>query len=143
MFLRCDCSSFLVVGADVGPDDRLYVLERDFAFFGFRSRVRSFDLAGAVAILDELIALTPDWAEGWSQRAAVRFMQGDFEGSLADIEETLQREPRHFGSLAGMAIILMQQGRVEQAQATLRQAVGIHPFLRERGLIVEAPGEDI
>lgn len=33
---------FLVVGADYGPDGRLYVLEREFTGFGFRSRVRCF-----------------------------------------------------------------------------------------------------
>lgn len=33
---------FLPVGADFGPDGRLYLLERDFAGIGFRSRVRSF-----------------------------------------------------------------------------------------------------
>ena len=38
--------AFLPVGADVGPDDRLYILERDFTGFGFRSRVRSFLLDG-------------------------------------------------------------------------------------------------
>lgn len=37
---------FLVSGADVGPDGRLYLLEREFAILGFRSRVRSFDLQG-------------------------------------------------------------------------------------------------
>lgn len=37
---------FLVTGADVGPDGRLYVLERDFVIVGFRSRLRSFDLTG-------------------------------------------------------------------------------------------------
>ncbi|GGL56060.1 esterase-like activity of phytase family protein [Wenxinia marina] len=37
---------FLVSGADIGPDGRLYVLERDFTGIGFRSRVRRFDLAG-------------------------------------------------------------------------------------------------
>ena len=37
---------FLVSGADVGPDGRLYILERHFALLGFRSRVRSFDLSG-------------------------------------------------------------------------------------------------
>ncbi|WP_298428903.1 esterase-like activity of phytase family protein [uncultured Jannaschia sp.] len=40
---------YLVAGADVGPDGRLYVLERDFALIGFRSRVRSFDLDGGDA----------------------------------------------------------------------------------------------
>lgn len=37
---------FLPVGADVGPDGKLYVLERDFAGIGFRSRIRRFDLEG-------------------------------------------------------------------------------------------------
>jgi hypothetical protein len=38
--------AFLVVGADIGPDGRLYLLERDFTGFGFRSRVRRFDMQG-------------------------------------------------------------------------------------------------
>ncbi len=37
---------FLVSGADIGPDDRLYVLERHFTGWGFQSRVRRFDLDG-------------------------------------------------------------------------------------------------
>jgi hypothetical protein len=34
---------FLPVGADIGPDGRLYLLERGFAGFGFSSRVRRFE----------------------------------------------------------------------------------------------------
>lgn len=37
---------FLVSGADIGPDGRLYVLERDFIGIGFRSRVRRFAMDG-------------------------------------------------------------------------------------------------
>jgi tetratricopeptide (TPR) repeat protein len=106
-------------------------------------RRENYDLAGAVEVLDQLIAVAPDWAEAWNQRATIRFMQGDLQGSLDDIEETLQREPRHFGAMAGMALILTQQGRVEQAQAILKKAVGIHPFLRERSMIVALPGDNI
>lgn len=40
---------FLIAGADIGPDGRLYILERDFAGIGFRSRVRRFDLDGGDA----------------------------------------------------------------------------------------------
>lgn len=39
--------AFAVAGADVGPDGRLYVLERDFTGLGFRSRIRRFDLDGS------------------------------------------------------------------------------------------------
>ncbi|MWB76515.1 esterase-like activity of phytase family protein [Pseudooceanicola sp. 216_PA32_1] len=35
---------FLPVGADFGPDGRLYLLERDFTGIGFRSRIRAFTL---------------------------------------------------------------------------------------------------
>lgn len=43
---------YLVVGADIGPDGRLYVLERYFALIGFSSRVRSFAI-GADGLDDE------------------------------------------------------------------------------------------
>lgn len=48
---------FLLVGADVGPSGRLYILERDFSFiFGFTSRVRSFAI-DADSITDERVHL--------------------------------------------------------------------------------------
>ncbi|WP_347266735.1 esterase-like activity of phytase family protein [Paracoccus sp. (in: a-proteobacteria)] len=39
---------WLAVGADIGPDGRLYLLERDFkGLLGFRSRLRRFELTGS------------------------------------------------------------------------------------------------
>lgn len=38
--------TFLIAGADIGPDGRLYLLERDFVGIGFRTRVRRFNLTG-------------------------------------------------------------------------------------------------
>ena len=99
------------------------------------------DHAGAEEVLDRLVELEPDWAEAWNQRATIRFFREDFEGSLSDIEEVLHREPQHFGALAGQAIILMRHGRFATAQSILRRAVEIHPYLRERAMIVPAPGE--
>lgn len=44
----------LVSGADIGPDNRLYVLERHFTGLGFKTRVRRFDLDGTneITVLD-------------------------------------------------------------------------------------------
>ena len=39
--------AWLVAGADVGPDGRLYVLERAFVTIGFRSRLRSYGPDGS------------------------------------------------------------------------------------------------
>lgn len=104
-------------------------------------RRRMIDLAGARAILDELVARAPDWAEAWNQRATVLFEQGHLERSLADVERTLALEPKHFGALAGQAMILMRQGRMRAAQSILRRAVEIHPFLAERAMLLPVPGE--
>jgi len=37
---------FLPVGADFGPDGRLYLLERGWSVFGFRTRLRRWDVTG-------------------------------------------------------------------------------------------------
>lgn len=59
--------SFLVVGADIGPDGRFYVLERDFLGLGFRSRVRRFAMDGTnEETLLETSLFTHDNLEGIS-----------------------------------------------------------------------------
>jgi tetratricopeptide (TPR) repeat protein len=98
-----------------------------------------YDLAGAVAVLDKLVEAAPDWAEAWNQRATIRYLQGDDDGSLSDIERVLQLEPKHFGALSGEALILMRQGRFDTAQSVLKKAVEIDPFLAERVLLVKPP----
>ena len=101
------------------------------------------DHAGAIALLDTLVAKEPQWAEAWNQRATLRYVIGDFEGSLADIDRVLALEPKHFGALSGQAIILMHQGKMAAGQLALRKAVEIDPFLSERALLMEPQGQDI
>jgi hypothetical protein len=55
--VRRDGGPFLVVGADTGPDGRLYVLERNYVEWrGFATRVRSFAFA-ADTLTDERLEL--------------------------------------------------------------------------------------
>lgn len=104
-------------------------------------RRESYDFDRALAILGRTVADAPAYAEGWNQRAFIRFLKNDFDGSLEDIERTLALEPLHFAALAGKAMILMRQGRMELGQAALRQAVAIHPWLKERSMLIPVPGE--
>jgi len=104
-------------------------------------RREAYDFAAALAILDRVVAEAPDYAEGWNQRAFIRFLRDDPDGALEDVERTLALEPLHFAALAGKAIILMRQGRMEAGQAALRRAVEIHPWLKERGMLIPLPGE--
>lgn len=102
-----------------------------------------YDFQGARDLLDEVIAEAPDYSEGWNQRAFVLFLQGNYEASLEDIDRTLDLEPRHFGALSGKAMIFITQGRVKLGQETLRQAVEIHPYLKERSMLIAPKGVDL
>jgi tetratricopeptide (TPR) repeat protein len=81
----------------------------------------------ALSLLDTVVTLEPDWAEGWNKRATVRFYAGDPKGSMADIAQTLKRDPRHVGALAGMGMILEEAGLREDALRAYQRALAIAP----------------
>ena len=56
----------------------------------------------ALAILDTIVELAPDYVEGWNKRATVLYIQGQHDASLRDINKALELEPRHFGALSGL-----------------------------------------
>jgi tetratricopeptide (TPR) repeat protein len=96
---------------------------------------RNGDFQRAIELLDILVTQYPEYPEGWNQRATVYYMIGNYEASLKDVAETLFREPRHFGALAGRAAIYWMQGDRELAKQSLRDAVEIHPYLRDQEML--------
>lgn len=93
--------------------------------------------ATQIPLIEELIADHPDYPEAWNLRATARFLSGDDQGALDDIEEVLRREPRHFGALAGRALILHSMGKGKAALDAIKAALAVHPFLPERALFPE------
>lgn len=81
----------------------------------------------ALDLLDQAIALKPDYAEAWNRRATVFFSMRNYERSLADIEQTLMLEPRHYGALNGLAGILVYLDREDDALKTLYRILEIYP----------------
>lgn len=106
-------------------------------------RRAAYDFLGARAALDRLVAYCPDYAEGWNQRAFVSFLVQDFEPALADLDRALDLNPRHVGALSGKALTLIGMGRDAEAQIVLRAALDLNPWLSERHLLTDPPGEDI
>jgi tetratricopeptide (TPR) repeat protein len=92
--------------------------------------IASKDFDAARQILDSTVALLPDWAEGWNARATLRWLDDDYDGSMADIAETLKREPRHIGALSGMAMILVSRDKREDALKVYERVLAIAPHWR-------------
>ena len=81
----------------------------------------------AIAILDTIIEIRPDFAEAWNKRATLYFLMRQFDNSLADIDRVLELEPRHFGALAGRGMILQELGKKREALEAYRRALSIYP----------------
>jgi tetratricopeptide (TPR) repeat protein len=95
-----------------------------------RQAIGAEEYPDALKILDATIALLPEWAEGWNARATARYLDDDYDGSMADIAQTLKREPRHLGALMGMATILEARGKTEDALKVYERALAIAPHWR-------------
>ena len=87
------------------------------------------DHAAARAICDDLVAAYPDWAEAWNKRATLAFVEGRDDDSLRDILETLRREPRHFGALAGLGQICLRNGEPDGARIAFEACLRINPHM--------------
>lgn len=85
----------------------------------------------ALDLLDQVVVLMPDFAEGWNRRATLHYVMGNHAKSMADINRVLSLEPRHFGAIAGMAAILSAAGQDELALRAWEQMLEVYPANRE------------
>lgn len=102
----------------------------------------------AIKLLDSIIKLRPDYIEAWNRRATLYYMQNDYGRSLADIQQVLSREPRHFGALAGLGMIMQEVGDEKRALEAYRKALAINPHLEKipeqvKALTEKVEGRDI
>jgi tetratricopeptide (TPR) repeat protein len=81
----------------------------------------------ALKILDGLIDVHPEFMEAWNRRATVYFLMGRYAESLADIDQVLAREPRHFGALSGLGMIKRKLGDLAAARTAFGDALAINP----------------
>ena len=83
----------------------------------------------ALDLLDQVITLKPDYAEGWNKRATVYFNAEKYGQALADIEHVLRLEPRHFGALSGLAMVLGQFDDNKRAIQVFEMVLTLYPQL--------------
>lgn len=90
----------------------------------------ALEAGDAIAAIEHLTALTdhaPDFAEGWSTRAAALHRAGRYGEAVDDIARALALNPQHFGALAGLGLILEETGYETRALEVFRAAQAIHP----------------
>lgn len=102
---------------------------------------RDFD--SALRSVNQVIALVPDYAEGWNLRATLHYLMGNHQDSLADIEETLAREPRHFGALSGQGLVYAAIGELEPALLAFEAALKVNPQMMGPRVNAEAIRQEL
>ncbi|SHG58704.1 hypothetical protein SAMN05444003_0036 [Cognatiyoonia sediminum] len=105
--------------------------------------ISTFDFDGSKAVLDELVAYCPDYAEGYNQRAFAQFLAKDYDGALADLDRTLEIIPNHIGAISGRGMTLIGMGRRPEGEDAIRDALELNPWLSERRFLTEPEGTDI
>jgi Flp pilus assembly protein TadD len=75
-------------------------------------------------------------------------MRKEFGQAMEDIRQVLIREPRHFGAISGLGMILHEFGDDKRALDAFRKALEIHPHLQKipdlvKNLTEKVEGRDI
>ena len=94
-----------------------------------KTAMEAKDFELAIRLLNAIIDMRPNFIEAWNRRATLYYMKKDFTRAIGDIREVLAREPRHFGALAGLGIILQEFGDDKRALDAVRRALAIHPHI--------------
>jgi len=81
----------------------------------------------AIALLDRALDLSPDFAEGYTRRAAQLYEAGDYAAALDDLNTALSLEPNHFVAWTGVGAVLEDMGNKPTALAAYRKALRVYP----------------
>ena len=149
---------FLFGALKVAPDDitakaveeriwALWTASRSDTITLLMSRVQAAteakDIDLAITLLDAVIKIKPKYVEAWNRRATIYYMKKDYGRALADIREVLRREPRHFGALSGLGMIMQDIGDDKQALEVYRRALAVYPRLQRIPDVVKTLQEKV
>lgn len=96
---------------------------------------KDYDLS--LELLNSIIELSPAFTEAYAQRATVYYLKKETYASLADLRVVIAREPRHYGALAGLGVILQDIGDEKRALDAFRRAKAQHPHIKGIGEMIK------
>ena len=80
-------------------------------------------------LYDEVVALSPRYAEGWHKRGLLQQDAGDDSAAMISLQKAVDLNPRQFEALAELAGMLEDFGQKSQALALYRRALALDPHL--------------
>ena len=108
-----------------------------------QTAIEQKDVDLAIKLLDAIIKIKPKYVEAWNRRATIYYMKKDYGRALSDIREVLRHEPRHFGALSGLGLIMQDIGDDKQALEVYRRALAVYPRLQRIPDVVKTLQEKV
>lgn len=94
-----------------------------------RRAVREKGYELALRLLDRAVALAPDYAEVFSQRAAVHYLRNNTQLALGDLRRVLALDPNHYKALEALGQIFKELDNKKAALEVYRKLFDVHPHM--------------
>jgi tetratricopeptide (TPR) repeat protein len=101
------------------------------------------DPKAAIAKLNQVIELKPDFAEAWNRRGNAYAALGDEDRALADYDHAIALNPYQFGTLESCGEIWMTRSNYRKAADYFRRALDLNPNLSEAAEALHALEEKL
>ena len=102
----------------------------------------------AATLVNHVVGLAPNFAEGYALRAVIRMQSQNQAGAIADYSKVLELEPRHFGVRLALADFFLANGDKREAYDMFQKALEWNPHdervrRQARALRRELDGQEI
>ena len=94
-----------------------------------KRHLKNENFTEAVEQFTAVIETSPNFAEGYNQRAIAYFMLEAWENALKDCKQTIKLNSHHFGAFAGMGHVYLRLSKIDEAVDAYKQALIINPNL--------------
>jgi Tfp pilus assembly protein PilF len=92
-----------------------------------RKRLTAHDPGGAVHILEEAVAIAPQFSTAWNALGVIAFQTGDDDGAEAHFRRALTADPGAFEPLVNLGGVLLKKDAAVEALAFNQRAVHDRP----------------
>ncbi|MDE2996927.1 MAG: multiheme c-type cytochrome [Bacteroidota bacterium] len=91
------------------------------------SLMREGDLATASRAFAEVTRLTPEYADGWVNRARVYAAEGAWDSAASMVDSAMTRQPDYYKGHYFGGVVAMRTGALDMAESSFEKVLETHP----------------